>query len=70
MDRWEYLVVDVNQAIHKPNENKLNDVNKITEVLNLYGKDGWELVSVTEYQSHSGISVYYKAYFKRAIYLM
>lgn len=46
--QWEYLVVFVEDSkIHqdKPDVDPHLDADRYTEVLNTYGKAGWELVS-------------------------
>jgi hypothetical protein len=62
---WEYRVVDLTDlGVHVgPKEIAVEE----TGLLNSFGKDGWELVSVTETISTGGSSSnhFHKAYFKK-----
>jgi hypothetical protein len=57
MDNWEYMVIDLP---HVPAKNESN-------LLNIYGNEGWELVCVTEAAFGDVSDIDHKAYFKRKI---
>lgn len=68
MQKWEYM----NIAISKPKDKWVVDGKEVeganvtrTAILNQYGAEGWELVSVTAWQGPSGSGHTY--YFKRPV---
>ncbi len=68
MQKWEYI----NIAISKPKDKWVVDGKEVegpsitrAAILNGYGAEGWELVSVTSWQGPSGSGHTY--YFKRPV---
>ncbi len=68
MQKWEYI----NIAISKPKDKWVVDGKEVegpnvtrASILNQYGAEGWELVSVTSWQGPSGSGHTY--YFKRPV---
>jgi hypothetical protein len=57
MTEWEYMVVPIVQAM------KQAGTTEQEEILNGFGKKGWELVSVVFIQTAKGLDMI--AYFKR-----
>ena len=64
MTDWEYQVIDLYQKLFD-NTRKFPKADDETKLLNTYGKEGWELISVTEAIFENNIL--HKAYFKRKI---
>ncbi len=62
MDKWEYQVVDFQQRLYKVGGPNFPSADEETKLLNEYGKDGWELVSVTQtlYEARRFHSAYLK----------
>ncbi len=58
MKKWEYKVVDLQIRQH----GTLIDDHGIEDLLDSFGAEGWELVSVTEVQTYH---TSHKAYLKR-----
>ncbi len=55
--KWEYAIFPYD----------MNDHKDLTVILNVAGKDGWELVSEVKHHSHDG-DTRIKAFFKRALH--
>ncbi len=68
MQTWEYLDIAISKGKNKwivdGKEVPDCDVSRVA-ILNKYGADGWELVSVTAWQGETGTGHTY--YFKRPV---
>ena len=66
MVTWEYLDVAISKSKNKwvvDGKEAAGDNVTRASILNRYGEEGWELVSVTAWQANSGAGHTY--YFKR-----